>query len=79
MVPSFYDSIEIARDRMVAKFKRRAARYNVLLAFMVTFVEAILTLVFIRLIFRLIIRLFFLVTGRGGPRGPVAPVVMKQV
>jgi hydrophobe/amphiphile efflux-1 (HAE1) family protein len=79
VVPSFYDSIEIARDRMVAKFKRRAARYNVLLAFMVTFVEAILTLLFIRLIYRLIIRLFFLVTRRGGPRGPVAPVVMKQV
>jgi hypothetical protein len=45
VVPTFYDSIEIARDRMVAKFHRRGAlqRAAPLPAFVMTFVEAILT------------------------------------
>ncbi|MBW8898998.1 MAG: efflux RND transporter permease subunit, partial [Massilia sp.] len=50
VVPTFYDSIEIARDRMVAKFLRRADRYTALPAFLVTFVEAILTLILVRLV-----------------------------
>lgn len=58
VVPSFYDSIEIARDRMVAKYRRRADRSNGLFAFVLTFIEAILTLLFVRLIYRLIVRLF---------------------
>ncbi|MCF8211530.1 MAG: efflux RND transporter permease subunit, partial [Rhodoferax sp.] len=58
VVPTFYDSIEIARDRMVAKFQRRALRWNGLVAFMLTFVEAILTLLFVRLVYRVIKRLF---------------------
>jgi hydrophobe/amphiphile efflux-1 (HAE1) family protein len=65
VVPTFYDSIEIARDRMVAKFGRRAARINPLLAFVMTFVEAILTLLFIRLLFRGITWVFRKLTGRG--------------
>ncbi|MBV8502271.1 MAG: efflux RND transporter permease subunit [Paucibacter sp.] len=56
MVPSFYDSIEIARDRMFAKFNRRAERWTALPAFFVTFVEAILTLVLVRFGFRSILR-----------------------
>jgi hydrophobe/amphiphile efflux-1 (HAE1) family protein len=52
VVPTFYDSIEIAADRMVGKFKWRAKRYPALLAFVVTFVEALLTLTFVRLLFR---------------------------
>ena len=71
VVPTFYDSIEIARDRMFAKFNRRADRYNPLVAFFVTLVEAILTLVFVRLIYRSIMRLVGLATGRG--RGKVLP------
>ncbi|NNG23695.1 efflux RND transporter permease subunit [Telluria aromaticivorans] len=71
VVPTFYDSIEIARDRMFAKFNRRAARYNVIAAFFMTFIEAILTLVFVRLIFRSIMRLVRFATGRG--RGKVLP------
>ncbi len=71
VVPTFYDSIEIARDRMFAKFNRRAARYNVIAAFFMTFIEAILTLVFVRLIFRSIVRLVRFVTGRG--RGKALP------
>jgi HAE1 family hydrophobic/amphiphilic exporter-1 len=52
VIPSFYDSIEIARDRMIAKFQRRAARVHPSLAFLQTFVEALLTLVFVRFIWR---------------------------
>jgi hydrophobe/amphiphile efflux-1 (HAE1) family protein len=64
VVPTFYDSIEIARDRMVAKFGRRAVRYTALPAFVMTFVEAILTLTFVRLAFRSVMRL-----GRLARRG----------
>jgi HAE1 family hydrophobic/amphiphilic exporter-1 len=64
MVPSFYDSIEISRDRMLAKYHRREARWRALPAFVVTFIEAILTLVFVRLVFRLIMKLVNLARGR---------------
>ena len=57
VVPSFYDSIEIAHDRMVAKFGRREERWNGFIAFVLTFIEAILTLTFIRLIYRVIMKL----------------------
>jgi hydrophobe/amphiphile efflux-1 (HAE1) family protein len=67
VVPTFYDSIEIARDRMVAKFKRRAARYTAVPAFVMTFVEAILTLVMVRLVFRLIVKAGRFAIRRGRP------------
>jgi predicted RND superfamily exporter protein len=67
VVPTFYDSIEIARDRMAAKFQRRAVRYTMLPAFVMTFVEAILTLTFVRLVFRLIVRAGRFVLGRSRP------------
>jgi hypothetical protein len=67
VVPTFYDSIEIAKDRMIAKFKRRAASYNPLLAFIVTFGEAILTLTLIRFVYRMILKLFSLAKGGRGP------------
>ena len=53
VVPTFYDSIEIARDRAVAKFRRRALRWNPFLAFVATIVEAILTLLLLRFAYRL--------------------------
>ena len=65
VVPTFYDSIEIARDRMLAKYGRRAARWNALPAFVMTFVEAILTLTFVRLVYRTIVRIGRFVIGRG--------------
>jgi hydrophobe/amphiphile efflux-1 (HAE1) family protein len=71
VVPTFYDSIEIARDRMVAKFGRRAERMNPAFAFMMTFVEAILTILMVRFVFRMIMRLVGMVTGRG--RGTPQP------
>jgi hypothetical protein len=56
VVPTFYDSIEIARDRMVAKFGRRVVRFTPLPAFVMTFVEAILTIVLVRFVFRMIVK-----------------------
>ncbi|MBC7619360.1 MAG: efflux RND transporter permease subunit, partial [Candidatus Saccharibacteria bacterium] len=57
IVPTFYDSIEISRDRMVAKFHARAARWNGAGAFVVTLGEAFLTLTFIRFFYRLVRKL----------------------
>jgi hydrophobe/amphiphile efflux-1 (HAE1) family protein len=56
VVPTFYDSIEIARDRMVAKFHRRVRRFTALPAFVMTFVEAILALTMVRFVFRMIMK-----------------------
>lgn len=64
VVPSFYDSIEIARDRMFAKMNQRSGRYNQALAFMVTMLEAVLTLTFIRLIYRLVMKLINAIAGK---------------
>ncbi|MDP2371451.1 efflux RND transporter permease subunit [Rhodoferax sp.] len=52
VVPTFYDSIEIAHDRAVVKYRRRSQHGNPLLAFVQTLVEALLTLVLLRFIFR---------------------------
>jgi hydrophobic/amphiphilic exporter-1 (mainly G- bacteria), HAE1 family len=54
VVPSFYDSIEIARDRAIAKFHRRVPRWTAVGAFLMTLIEAVLTLLLIRLVFRLL-------------------------
>ncbi len=54
VIPSFYDSIENARDRMVAKFRARDARGNTALAFVLTFTEALLTLLGLRALWRLL-------------------------
>jgi len=67
VVPTFYDSIEIAKERMAAKFGRRAKRYTVLPAFVLTFVEAILTLTFVRLVYRVIVRLGRFAFNRSRP------------
>ena len=57
VVPTFYDSIEIARERSIAKFGRRAERWNPAAAFAATLVEAILTLVMLRFAYRGLMRL----------------------
>lgn len=64
VVPTFYDSIEIARDSMMAKMRRRMEVRNPLVAFVMTMLEAIFTLLFIRFIYRMIAKLFNVVTGR---------------
>jgi HAE1 family hydrophobic/amphiphilic exporter-1 len=53
VVPTFYDAIEIARDRAIAKFRRRSERGNVAVAFLATLTEALLTLLFLRGLYRL--------------------------
>jgi HAE1 family hydrophobic/amphiphilic exporter-1 len=52
VVPAFYDSIEIASERMVAKFRRRQAAGNALAAFATTFGEALLALLMLRGLYR---------------------------
>jgi HAE1 family hydrophobic/amphiphilic exporter-1 len=58
VVPTFYDGVEIARDRALAKFHARAARWHVLPAFVATCVEALLTLLLLRLAYRSLMRAF---------------------
>lgn len=71
VVPTFYDSIEIARDRAIAKYHWRAERRYAITAFTLTFIEAILTLTGIRFLYRLVRRL---VGGKsGGAQRPPRP------
>jgi HAE1 family hydrophobic/amphiphilic exporter-1 len=57
VTPTFYDSIEISRERAIAKFHAREERMNPFLAFVVTFGEAIFTLLLLRWVFRTVARL----------------------
>lgn len=52
VIPSFYDSIEIARERAVVKTRARAALTNPAVAFAVTLVEALLALTLLRALYR---------------------------
>ena len=72
VIPSFYDSIEISRDRAIAKFHARAARWNPFFAFVVTLGEAVLTLVLLRAVWRFLLRLWRWATGRGAARRAAA-------
>jgi HAE1 family hydrophobic/amphiphilic exporter-1 len=65
VIPSFYDSIETSRDRAVAKFRRRDARWNTVVAFVVTLLEAVVTLAGLRMVWRLIVRGIGRLRGRG--------------
>ena len=64
VVPTFYDSIEITKDSMIAKFHARSERWNSAVAFLQTFVEAILALTFVRLVYRLVLKLFALASRK---------------
>jgi multidrug efflux pump subunit AcrB len=66
VIPSFYDSIENARDHAVAKFHRREQLWNTAFAFVVTLLEALLALVFVRLVWRLLARLMRALLGLRG-------------
>ena len=72
VIPSFYDSIETSRDRAVAKFHGRSQRWNPLLAFVVTLLEALLTLLFVRFVWRLLVRVVGWVRVRGRPAAAVS-------
>jgi Cation/multidrug efflux pump len=69
VVPTFYDSIEIARDRAFAKFRRRSESHFPAFAFVVTLLEAILTLLGLRALYRWGSRAIGRMSGR--KRSPV--------
>jgi multidrug efflux pump subunit AcrB len=71
VVPTFYDSIEIARDRMFAKFRRRAERWHAAPAFLLTFAEAIATLTLLRFAWRTVAGLIRDHSNTIGPAGEV--------
>ncbi len=52
VVPTFYDSIQGAWQRACAKYNLRAVKWNAFAGFVVTFIEALLTLILVRLLFR---------------------------
>jgi hypothetical protein len=58
VVPTFYDSIELARERALAKLHRRAQAGNAFGAGVVTVLEAVSTVLFLRWLYRLTRRLF---------------------
>jgi hypothetical protein len=75
VVPTFYDSIEIARDRAIAKFHVRQARMNPFLAFVMTIGEALLVLLMIRPAYRGVRKVIARLRRRGArglPRDDVA-------
>jgi HAE1 family hydrophobic/amphiphilic exporter-1 len=81
VVPTFYDSIEIARDRAFAKFHAREARWNPFFAFVVTLGEAVLALLAIRMVYRLAKPLFARLSrrlGRGGRAAASVPAASPQ-
>jgi len=65
MIPTFYDSIEIAREKLVKKYTRRVAQRGAFASTVLTAVETILTLIFVRLIYRLTKRGWEMVGARG--------------
>jgi HAE1 family hydrophobic/amphiphilic exporter-1 len=75
VIPSFYDSIENARDGAIAKFKLRAARWNIAVAFVLTLLECVLTLVMLRMVWRLLLRAFNWARGNKGKTVVVAASV----
>ena len=66
VVPTFYDSIEIARDRAIAKFRSRQMRWNSFAAFVVTLGEAVLTVLLVRFLFRSFRKFFAWVAAKAG-------------
>ena len=73
VIPSFYDSIEIARDGAVAKFQARSERSNPFFAFALTLLEGFCALIGLRALWRLGARLL----GRKAAAGALAPVNAK--
>jgi hydrophobe/amphiphile efflux-1 (HAE1) family protein len=64
VVPTFYDSIELAHDAALAKFHRRAERGNAFVAFVLTLAEALLALLLLRVAYRLLMAGVRRLTGR---------------
>jgi HAE1 family hydrophobic/amphiphilic exporter-1 len=69
VIPSFYDSIENARDRALARYRARESRWTALPAFVLTLLEALLTLVAVRALWRVLVRLGRRAAGRPAVMG----------
>ena len=63
VVPTFYDSIEISRDRLFNKLNARSTRMPAIFAFFLTMFEALMTLLLVRWLVRQIIKLAHLIRG----------------
>ena len=55
IIPSFYDSIELMREHLIAKFLARQTKWHTLGAVSVTGLEILLTLLMLRMVYRLVI------------------------
>ena len=77
VIPSFYDSIEILHDHALAKFHARSERWNPFVAFVLTFAEALLTLLLLRFAWRLAKRAWRLAFGRKAAAAPLVPISAK--
>jgi len=64
VVPTFYDSIEIARESMMQKMRIRMTRYNAIVGFAMTMMEALCTLLLLRFVYRMLRKLVGIVSGR---------------
>jgi hypothetical protein len=67
VVPTFYDSIEITHDRATAKFRARAERGNVFVAFLQTLLEGLLAFLLLRWLYRMLKKLLRSVASRREP------------
>jgi hypothetical protein len=73
VIPSIYDSIEIKRDHLIAKFHAREARWNAAVAAVLTAGEIVAFLTFTRLLWRIGAWALRRISGRGRSTGqPVA-------
>jgi HAE1 family hydrophobic/amphiphilic exporter-1 len=52
VVPSFYDSIELKRDHLFAKFRAREARWNTAVSVLLTALEVLMALLLLRMVYR---------------------------
>ena len=71
VVPTFYDSIEISRDRLFKKLSSRSTRMNTVFAFVMTMFEALMTLLLIRWLVRMVVKFARLIRGTKTATGAV--------
>jgi hypothetical protein len=72
VVPSFYDSIESASERMRAKIQARGQRYHESLALVVTMLEALMALLLLRFVLRSLLGGWMWMRRRANAKGCVA-------
>jgi len=63
VIPCFYDSIEMMRERMLARLPHRAERFTAVGAVVLTMLEFIVFLTFLRFVYRAVRRMLGLPTG----------------